>query len=246
MEEGVTGSTIVLVHGLAIIRPASVMFTGVAPALEAKGYRVVRTLVQGDGTIDGLANRLWEQLAAIDGPLTLVCHSMGGLQARALLLDDNRARRIRAIATLGTPHLGTPLTHVVAPFQHAYRDMTPDARTAWTATNGEREVASAKRHGVRCISAVASVVGAPRHSQLRIPHAVLKRMDGASDGLVPSRSQRWGEHVFEVDLDHIECAELHPRASRARSSIETWVRLGEIACQETVHPPSTTNVEPVT
>jgi pimeloyl-ACP methyl ester carboxylesterase len=230
VEERLTEATLVLVHGLAILRPADKMFSGVAEALTAKGFRVARTLTQGDGSVEELAERVWKQLALLDGPLVLLCHSMGGLQARTFLLHDQRARRIRAIATLGSPHRGTPLTHVMAPFQRAYRQMTPRARAEWERANGAAEVAGAERHGVRCLSAVASLTGRARHAQLLIPQALLQRMDGPNDGLVPATTQRWGEHAFEVDLDHIECASI-AHARRAASSVLTaWVRLADMAC----------------
>jgi hypothetical protein len=230
MLRAVTDATIVLIHGLAILRPAEVMFTGVAEALTARGYKVARTLTQGDGSVEELAARVWQQLNQLDGPLVLLCHSMAGLQARTFLLDDARASRLRAIATLGSPHHGSSLTQVMAPFQHAYRHMTPAARTAWEKTHAAEERATAERHGVRCLSAVAALQGPARYAQLRIPQALLQRMDGPNDGLVPATSQRWGEHAFDVDLDHIECAAIVHPARHARSSVSTWVRLAELAC----------------
>jgi pimeloyl-ACP methyl ester carboxylesterase len=41
-------------------------------------------------------------------PPVLVCHSMGGLAARAWLADDSpAAQRVRQVITIGTPHYGT-------------------------------------------------------------------------------------------------------------------------------------------
>ena len=41
-------------------------------------------------------------------PPVLVCHSMGGLAARAWLAHDSRApQRVRQVITIGTPHHGT-------------------------------------------------------------------------------------------------------------------------------------------
>jgi pimeloyl-ACP methyl ester carboxylesterase len=48
------------------------------------------------------------------GQVDLVAHSMGGLVCRLALLDDEFARRIGTIITLGTPHSGTALAKFLA------------------------------------------------------------------------------------------------------------------------------------
>ncbi|MCS4510904.1 esterase/lipase family protein [Xylophilus ampelinus] len=65
-------------------------------------------------TIDAAVARL----QALTGrPPVLVCHSMGGLAARAWLRraraqgDGNAAARVHRIVTIGTPHHGTVLAH---------------------------------------------------------------------------------------------------------------------------------------
>ena len=221
--------TVVLVNGLAIMRRADHMFGGVAEALSARGYRVQRTIVQGDGTLEELADRLWQQLARIDGPLVLLCHSMGGLQARTFLLDDNRARRLHAIATVGSPHRRTPLTLATWLFNKAYRDMTPAIRRKWLALHEQAELKAAQRHGVRCLSAVAALKGPARYPQLVPTQAFLQSVAGPNDGLVSAESQRWGETVMEVDLDHIESVGVTPPARRARPCFDLWLGLAHAA-----------------
>src|ERR687888_156158 len=56
-----------------------------------------------------LADLVDEKLGTLD-EVSLVCHSRGGLVARAAidLMPDALAQRMR-LHTLGTPHLGTPL-----------------------------------------------------------------------------------------------------------------------------------------
>lgn len=224
-----TDATVVLVHGLAIVRPARAMFTGVAEALTARGFRVTRTEVQGDGTLNDLAERLWQQLAKIDGPLVLLGHSMGGLQSRTFLLDEDRAKRLRAIATMGSPHRGTSLSLPVFPFWRAYRDMTRGARAQWLERYGAIETRTAEKFGVRCLSAIAAVKHGPRYGQLIPTELWLRAAEGANDGLVSAHSQRWGDLAFEVDLDHQECAAITPAPRGAHSSVDAWVRLAELA-----------------
>ena len=44
-----------------------------------------------------------------DGPVNLVAHSMGGLDARYLITHLNMAEQVRSLTTVSTPHRGTYL-----------------------------------------------------------------------------------------------------------------------------------------
>lgn len=199
------------------------MFNGVPQALAARGHRVERTLVQGDGSLEALAERLWRQLEKLEPPFVLLCHSMGGLQARTFLLDDNRARKLAAIATVGSPHEGTTLANA-AFFGRAYRDLTPAARRLWNRQNREAERRSAERHGVRLLSAVAAT-RSPRHLPFRLTVPLLHRLEGPNDGLVSANSQRFGEHAFDVELDHIACS----ATGGTPEELAPWTRLADAA-----------------
>ncbi len=65
------------------------------------------------GSIDAYADEIEaavQQLTAATGLAPLIlCHSMGGLAARAWWRRHGQAGRVRAIITLGTPHAGTPM-----------------------------------------------------------------------------------------------------------------------------------------
>lgn len=220
--------TIVLVHGLAILRRGDHMLAGVAEALEQRGHRVARTHVQGDGTLEALAARLWGQVERLPAPYVLLCHSTGGLEARTFLLEERKAEKIRAIATLGTPHEGTPMALPMTPFNVAYRALTTRARRRWNEANGEREQGLAARFGVRCVSAIAQIEGRARSAQLLAGQFLLDRLAGPNDGLVPGCAQRWGELAFQVDLDHLECAAT-AGASRPANAVDAWCRLAEAA-----------------
>jgi len=55
-----------------------------------------------------LRRGLRERLDAVDGPVDVVAHSMGGVLLRLVLADDEALRgRIRSVVTLGSPHRGT-------------------------------------------------------------------------------------------------------------------------------------------
>lgn len=225
--------TIVLVHGLAIVQRADRMLQGVAEALVAGGHRVApRPIVQGDGSLAELSERLWAQLAGIEGPLALLCHSLGGLEARTFLLDDARARRLAAIVTIASPHRGTPLAMPMQTFNRAYRDLTRAARDRWTALHGAAEAQSAARHGIRCLSVVARVQGLARAPQLYASQALVGAFEGPNDGLVSVASQRWASTALEVDLDHVESSAMVPSLPRHPRALETWCRMAELAVGE--------------
>lgn len=59
------------------------------------------------------------------GKVDLVAHSMGGLVCRMALMDHDFARRIGTVVTLGTPHSGTSLAHVLA--NHFTLSMRPNS-----------------------------------------------------------------------------------------------------------------------
>lgn len=81
------------------------------------------------GSIDHYVTQIDQavsQVTQISGlPPLLVCHSMGGLAARAWLKKKHGARRVYRVVTLGTPHHGTWL----ARFGHSHngRQMRQDS-----------------------------------------------------------------------------------------------------------------------
>jgi triacylglycerol esterase/lipase EstA (alpha/beta hydrolase family) len=80
-----------------------------------------------DTYADLLEGALARVQAAEDGrPVALVCHSMGGLAARAYLRKYG-ARRVARVVTLGTPHAGTALARTA--LGENGRQMRPDS--AW-------------------------------------------------------------------------------------------------------------------
>lgn len=76
-------------------------------ALEARGLRVRVFDYDWRHDVHEIGRRLALRLAEWDfGRCDLVCHSLGGLVARAALAPDIAGARIRRVVTLGTPHAG--------------------------------------------------------------------------------------------------------------------------------------------
>jgi len=221
---------VVLVHGLAIVQDAGRMFGDVHETLENAGFRTFRSIVQGDGSLPELADRLWSEVSKVDGPVVLLCHSMGGLEARTFLLDDSRAVKLRAIVTVGSPHAGTPLARAATPLNRAYAELTIPARLAWNHANAVAERTAAERHGIKLASVVAKTHGMPRVPTMKAGWLALRGLGaGPNDGLVPAASQVFGERLFDVDLDHAETVAIRTHPSRLPAVHELWLRMARWA-----------------
>lgn len=100
------GPTVVCVHGYTM---NGSNFRALRTALFACG-RSSRAVSLGwpGRPVAAYAPGLAEALGAVEGPLDIVAHSMGGVVLRVVLkAHPEIACRVRRIATLGTPHHGT-------------------------------------------------------------------------------------------------------------------------------------------
>src|SRR5262245_41950358 len=117
--------TIVLAHGIFRFDQVGVLFRdsfgidlgpryfdGIADHLRANGFVVHEPDVDFSGPLAKRASDLQDRLARVlpaDGSsLHVIGHSMGGLDARMVIVDNPAiAARIGCLTTIGTPHLGT-------------------------------------------------------------------------------------------------------------------------------------------
>ena len=86
-------------------------FRGIPQHLREHGYTVHTPLVHPTASISIRAKQILDYLdeQAIDEPVHIVAHSMGGLDARYLASPNglDQGHRILTITTIGTPHYGT-------------------------------------------------------------------------------------------------------------------------------------------
>jgi len=113
LVDGATGPALVFLHGLCM-NEAQWRRDGadVPAALAALGYRPLGLRYNTGRAIWRNGAELAALLDSVPGPITLVGHSMGGLVARSAIAQAGRGRwpkRLQALVTLGTPHLGAPL-----------------------------------------------------------------------------------------------------------------------------------------
>lgn len=99
---------VVFVHGYTqnrvnFLRMARILGRGAAGPMYGFNYNWLSTIEPCAASLERFVDRV---LAETGAPrVDLVCHSMGGLVARAMLAGGGAAK-VRSVATLGTPHFG--------------------------------------------------------------------------------------------------------------------------------------------
>jgi triacylglycerol lipase len=207
---------VVLAHGLAGFDSIGVgelrvaYFRRVAIELERRGFDVVSARVPAVSALPLRAAALAAAVAQLPHErVTIVGHSMGGLDAR-WAISHGLAARVSDLITIGTPHRGTPVADILArgPAVRARRwiarlGLATDA-IDWLTTWKLAELAAEMRDAaeVRYTSVVGVVQRIQVHPLLLAPHLYLTLVAGPNDGMVPESSQRWGTVILKESLDH--------------------------------------------
>jgi triacylglycerol esterase/lipase EstA (alpha/beta hydrolase family) len=121
-DASMTRYPIVLLHGMGGTDSFLGLFEyylGVAGAMTAAGFEVYATVVDPLASSDVRAAQLAPQLERIlaetgAARLNLIGHSQGGIDGRALIVQQGFGDRIASLTTLSTPHAGVPLADVLA------------------------------------------------------------------------------------------------------------------------------------
>jgi triacylglycerol lipase len=193
---------VVLIHGYAGLeklmprsRPAAEYFPGIAARLRTLGVTVHTPRLSPAAPV---RVRAAELAAAVEGlgPVHLIGHSMGGLDARFAVTHLGTAAR--TVTSVGTPHRGSPVADVFA------RVMRPGAvRDLTTAACARFNQMTPDVPGVRYFS-VAGVIGPGwMTAGWAAPHRLVRRADGPNDGVVSVASATWGERCDTWPGDHL-------------------------------------------
>jgi triacylglycerol lipase len=191
-----------------------------------RGFRVLFPRVTPTGGVAVRAHELREEILRwTEGPVNIVAHSMGGLDARYLITRLNMAARVRSLTTIATPHRGTFLAdwfHVnfrqrvpllwamekVGINVDGFRDCQTDACREFNASTPDDP-------GVRYFSFGGAVPAAHVTPFLRRLWYLLAAEEGTNDGMVSVASARWGEYLGTLPADHF-----------AQTPDRLWVRPG--------------------
>jgi triacylglycerol lipase len=224
---------LVLVHGLcgfdrvyALRRPLLDYFPGVRECLEAAGNRVFLARVSPTAGVRQRAAdlRRFLQREVPAGPVHVVGHSMGGLDARYMIARLGMENRVLSLTTVATPHRGTSfadwglrrLGRLVVPFlrmlgiqDQAFYDLTTDSCRRFN-----EDVPDVP--GVRYF-AVAGRCDRPFVGpEWLVPYSIVARAEGPNDGVVSVASATWGEHTEVWVGDHLNLVNWPNRYARRR------------------------------
>ncbi len=191
-------------------------FKGATRSFSVTGCEVYRPRVAKAASIAQRAQQLADQVGRIRATrVTIVAHSMGGLDARYAINRLGLGKKVAALVTIGTPHLGTPIADVGTDLlgtrlglRRAFRLAGVDTEAFYDLTSLRMEAFNREIEDVRGVEYV-SIVGFVRdklHCNPVLLPTYLYLLDkvGPNDGLVPAGSQRWGEVLQEIEADHFQ------------------------------------------
>jgi triacylglycerol lipase len=124
MPDDPESKMIVLAHGILgfgaipLLSSFANYFNGVRRHLTSRGHTVIAPSVNPVGSVfqrgQALAELILDGLPG-EGPIHIIAHSMGGLDARsALSNNDGLARRVKTLVMIGTPNRGSPVADAIA------------------------------------------------------------------------------------------------------------------------------------
>ncbi len=213
-------------------------FKGISEHLQQHGFEVYKTGVSFAASVEQRSRELGEQVKEIldksgQEKVHMIGHSMGGLDARHMIIDEGMAKHVASLTSIGTPHLGTyfadwGLEHGGDEAIEALRRVI-DLEGFLTLTRAERENFNERaRHQEATNSVVYQTYTAVQDREqvfglLRLPWQIIFDEEGENDGLVPARSQAW---TAEIVSDAGEVKAVHqyrfPFAADHLNQIAWW------------------------
>jgi len=208
-------------------------FKGIATRLRGDGFEVHATSVDFAGSVALRAGQLASQISQILAgrppvKVHIIAHSMGGLDARHMIVDvPGMADKVATLTTIGTPHQGTSFADFgltlggalvvdgLRPILHleGFRDLTTAACRAFNARAEEAEASNGVGYRTYAGSEERDSIFLP----LQASWSIIHRSEGPNDGLVSVRSQNWlpklvaangrtktiSQDAFPVPADHL-------------------------------------------
>ena len=226
---------IVLAHGIArfdfltekvenkLGLPESVLsdqleyFKGIKSHLEAHSFTVSHPNQSFSGSVDLRAQQLRDRVNTVmsttgSPKVHIIGHSMGGLDARHMIVDHGMAERVATLTTIGTPHHGSPvadhiknkpggklllkvLSQVLNLDIDGLDDLTTDVCEAFNRRAEDAEARNPVKYQTYSAFENVTDIVAPL-----VPGWVkISSIDGANDGLVSVRSQQWAKELIASD-----------------------------------------------
>ncbi|HEY0405798.1 MAG TPA: alpha/beta fold hydrolase [Pyrinomonadaceae bacterium] len=191
-------------------------FKGIKSHLETPPheFNVFRTNQDFAGSVELRAEQLRDRINEITtstgaSKVHIIAHSMGGLDARHMIVDKGMADKVASLTTIGAPHLGTILAdHVI---NHGgvflieglsrvidldgFADLTVAACQQFNSRAEDEEARNGVLYQTYASFEQLNQVFAPL-----IPSWLFIRdHEGRNDGLVPFKSQQWKSELVAHD-----------------------------------------------
>lgn len=216
----VTRHPIVFCHGLLTLSTLRMQipeelncFYPLGDPLRARGFEVFFPQVAPTSGVKERAEQLRDQIRHLaDGPVNIVAHSMGGLDARWMIAHLGMGEQVKSLTTIATPHRGTFLAEW---FQEHFRrrvPLLPAMEVLGVNMDGLRDCQRANCDAfnqqtpdyakVRYFSYGGAVTPARVTPALRRGLNLLTPIEGPNDGLVSLHSACWGEYLGTLQADH--------------------------------------------
>lgn len=204
-------------------------FRNIKTFLEARGFVVYHSSVSFAAHIEQRARELAEQVEAIcdrHGKVHIIGHSMGGLDARHMIVDiPGMDAKVASLTTIGTPHLGTSfadwgMEHAGDRLIRALESVL-DLKGFACLTTSECRAFNRRAEALEAANPVVYQAYGSCQQRYRVlgplqpSWQIIRDQEGENDGLVPMRSQLWcaelagggmrkaiGQHRFPIPADH--------------------------------------------
>jgi len=204
---------LVLVHGYAGVDSyfgVLEYFFDVVPTLADAGFSAFTPVTDPIERSELRADQLREQVDEIlrdtgAARVHILAHSQGGLDARILISRDGYGDRVATLTTIATPHRGIPLR--LADFASRH-DFSPEFMDTFNRAHPDDERVRYFSWSFRSCRTLqfgcrGDSDGETVDAFLVASHLLLSRF-GDNDGVVPTDSMPWGEHLGLRFADHFD------------------------------------------
>ncbi len=206
---------VILVHGYAGTDNyfgIADYFWRVKDTLTEKGYLVFTPHTNPIDVSEDRANQLATQIDKIleqtgARKINLIAHSQGGLDSRILISGLGYADVVASLTTIGTPHhgIGIPGENLVS-----VQDFSPEyAENIFNPKYPNKNTVkywsySSRTCGILQFTCQDESEGERVNILLATSHVILTNKYGDNDGVVPTYSMIWGEHIRMLFADHFD------------------------------------------
>ncbi len=177
----------------------------------------------------------------------VIAHSMGGLDMRHAIHQNDIGSSVASLTTVATPHHGTSLAEIVLTTPELLKEKLNELMN-WF---GENVFPDQKSNAVAAVKqltrnyieetfnqstpnhekikyfSVSSAAGKgtahPLNPILRLQNQLIYQKEGVNDAFVTANSAVWGEHIGEYSLSHLEQIDLQVSKERKPLVNQMWL-----------------------